>query len=49
LLDDALSVTLSGVNLSDEEPPIAYGDLMYDGYTHNSIGRIIKLGFKYGF
>lgn len=42
-----LSVTLSAINMTDEEPPIAYGDLMYDGYTHNAIGRMIKVGFKY--
>ena len=26
----------------------AYGDLMYDGYTHNPLGRLFKVGFKYG-
>jgi outer membrane receptor protein involved in Fe transport len=49
LLDDALSVTLSGINIGDEEPPLAFGDLMYDAYTHNAIGRMVKLGFRYGF
>ncbi|MBQ73904.1 MAG: TonB-dependent receptor [Gammaproteobacteria bacterium] len=48
-MDDALTVTLSAINLSDEEPPLAYGDLMYDAYTHNGIGRMIKVGMKYGF
>ncbi len=47
LMDDALSLTASVINLSDEEPPIAYGDLMYDGYTHNALGRMYKVGFKY--
>lgn len=48
-MDDTLSVTLSAINATDEEPPIAYGDLMYDGYTHNALGRMVKLGFRYGF
>lgn len=48
-MDDTLSVTLSAINATDEDPPIAYGDLMYDGYTHNALGRMIKLGFRYGF
>lgn len=47
--NDSLSVTLSAVNAGDEEPPIAYGDLMYDAYNHNPLGRIIKAGFKYNF
>ncbi|MDK1024818.1 MAG: TonB-dependent receptor [Gammaproteobacteria bacterium] len=49
LMDDALSVTLSAINATDEEPPVAYGDLMYDAYTHNALGRMFKLGFRYGF
>jgi outer membrane receptor protein involved in Fe transport len=48
-MDDRLSVTASAINLTDEEPPEAFGDLMYDGYTHNAIGRMIKVGFRYGF
>jgi outer membrane receptor protein involved in Fe transport len=48
-MDDALSVTVSGINLSDEEPPRAFSDLMYDGYTHNAMGRMYKIGFRYGF
>lgn len=47
LKDDALSLTASVINASDEEPPVAAGDLMYDGYTHNALGRIFKVGFKY--
>ena len=47
LMDDALSLTASVINLTDEEPPVAYGDLMYDGYTHNALGRMFKVGFKY--
>lgn len=47
--NESLSVTLSAVNAGDEEPPIAYGDLMYDAYNHNPLGRILKAGFKYAF
>ena len=32
-----------------EDPPVAFGDLMYDAYTHSGIGRMYKLGFRYGF
>ena len=49
LLDDDLSLTISAINVTDEDPPRAYGDLMYDGYTHNPLGRLFKVGFKYGF
>ena len=42
-----MTLTLSGVNISDEEPPVAFGDLMYDAYTHSGIGRMYKLGFRY--
>lgn len=48
-MDDTLSVTLSAINAFDEEPPVAYGDLMYDGYTHSALGRMIKLGFRKDF
>jgi iron complex outermembrane receptor protein len=47
LMDDALSLTASVINLTDEDPPVAFGDLMYDGYTHNALGRMFKVGFKY--
>jgi hypothetical protein len=49
LLDDDLSLTVSAINVTDEDPLRAYGDLMYDGYTHNPLGRLFKVGFKYGF
>ena len=47
LLDEAARVTLSAINMTDEEPPVARVDLSYDGYTHNAFGRMIKLGFEY--
>jgi iron complex outermembrane receptor protein len=48
-VNENLAVTVSAINAGDEEPPIAYGDLMYDAYNHNPLGRIIKAGFKYNF
>ena len=48
-LSDDILLTLSAVNAADEEPPIAFGDLMYDAYNHTPLGRIIKAGFKYAF
>ena len=47
LLDDSLTLTASVINATDEDPPVVLGDLMYDGYTHNPLGRMLKVGFKY--
>ena len=47
LMDDSLTLTASVINATDEEPPKAYGDLNYDAYTHNPLGRMLKVGFKY--
>ena len=47
--NDSLSFTASVVNAGDQDPPLAYGDLMYDSYNHSPLGRIIKGGFKYRF
>ena len=47
LMGDSARVTLSAINLSDEQPPVARLDLGYDGYTHNAFGRMIKLGLEY--
>ena len=47
LMDDSLSLTASVLNATDEDPPVAYGDLMYDAYSHNPLGRMLKVGFKY--
>ena len=46
-MSDSARVTVSGINLSDEEPPMARVDLNYDGYTHNAFGRMIKVGLEY--
>lgn len=36
-------------NLTDEDPPMAYLDLDYDPFTHNPLGRTIKLGITTNF
>lgn len=48
-LSDRLSFTASVINAGDQDPPLAYGDLMYDSFNHSALGRIIKGGFKYRF
>ena len=48
-MDEAARVTLSAINVTDEEPPLARVDLNYDGYTHNAFGRMIKVGIEYTF
>ena len=47
VMDDSLDVTFSVINLTDEDPPLAPHELAYDAYTHNPLGRILKVGFKY--
>ena len=47
LMNESLSLTASVINATDEEPPTAYGDLMYDAYSHSPLGRVFKVGFKY--
>jgi iron complex outermembrane receptor protein len=46
-MDDAARLTVSAMNVTDEEPPLARLDLSYDGYTHNAFGRMIKVGIEY--
>lgn len=45
--EDNSKLTFSVLNLTDEEPPFARVDLNYDAYTHNPLGRMIKVGFEY--
>ena len=47
ILNDAARITLSGINLSDEQPPVARVDLGYDSYTHQGFGRMFKIGVEY--
>ncbi len=37
-------LSLSATNISDEDPPFARLDLNYDPYTHNPLGRVVKIG-----
>ena len=46
-MDDQARVTVSAMNVTDEDPPLARLDLSYDGYTHNAFGRMIKVGVEY--
>jgi iron complex outermembrane receptor protein len=46
-MDDQARVTVSAMNITDEDPPLARLDLSYDGYTHNAFGRMIKVGIEY--
>ena len=48
-MDEAARVTVSAINFTDEQPPLARVDLNYDGYTHNAFGRMIKVGIEYTF
>lgn len=41
------TLSLSVVNLTDEDPAEARGDLAYDPFTHNAFGRMVKVGFNY--
>ena len=42
-----LNLTLSVLNLADEDPPFANVEHAYDGMTHNPKGRRIKLILRY--
>ena len=39
--------SVSGFNLTDEDPPQVANDLNYDPYNHSGFGRMIKVGFAY--
>ena len=42
-----LTFSVSGFNLTDEDPPQVANDLNDDPYNHSGFGRMIKLGFAY--
>ncbi|MFT5210899.1 MAG: iron complex outermembrane receptor protein [Flavobacterium sp.] len=42
-----LTLSLSLINITDEDPPVASVDLGYDAYTHSPFGRMFKLGIAY--
>ncbi len=39
------TLTLTAMNLADQDPPFARLDLNYDPFTASSLGRIFKVGF----
>jgi iron complex outermembrane receptor protein len=49
LFEGSTVVSLSAINVTDEDPPLAATDLNYDPFTHNAFGRMIKLGVKFNF
>lgn len=49
LLDNSTSLSLSVINVTDKDPPLAGTGLNYDAFTHNPLGRIFKVGLKYSF
>ena len=48
--EDRTTLSLSAVNLTDEDPPLNIDhELLYDPFTHNPLGRMLKLGLNYRF
>ena len=47
LPNQGLNLTLTALNLTDEEPPFANVEHAYDGMTHNPKGRRQKLILRY--
>ena len=47
LLDESLKLSLSALNLTDEDPPLTPNELAYDAFTHNPLGRVLQLGLRY--
>jgi iron complex outermembrane receptor protein len=47
LLDEKLNLSATLVNILDNDPPRTAQDLNYDPFTHNPLGRTIKVGFSY--
>ena len=44
---DNITISLSVLNLTDEDPPQVANDLNYDPYNHSGFGRMVKLGVSY--
>ncbi len=49
MMGGKLNLWATLLNFTDEDPPYAGEDLNYDAFTHNPLGRILKLGFTYAF
>jgi hypothetical protein len=43
-MDEAAEFTLSVLNATDEDPPLAPNEFGYDSCTHNPQGHIYKVG-----
>ncbi len=49
LFNDSTVLSLSVMNLTDEDPPATQSDLNYDPYTADPFGRMFKVGLRYTF
>ena len=49
LPDRGTTLSLALVNLTDEQPPLARIDQNFDPFTHNALGRTLKLGVATAF
>ena len=48
-LSDELELSLSMVNVADEDPPKAPHEQGYDAFTHSPLGRVTTAAIKYQF
>ena len=48
-VNDELDLSLSIVNVADEDPPMAPHEQGYDAFTHSPLGRITTMALKYSF
>ena len=48
-VSDELDLSLSIVNVADEDPPMAPHEQGYDAFTHSPLGRITTMALKYSF
>ncbi len=47
LMDDRAVLSLSAINLSDEDPPFTGREMNYDAFSHNPFGRMFKFSVTY--
>ena len=48
-LNDEIDLSLSIVNVADEDPPMAPHEQVYDAFAHSPLGRGTTAAFKYSF
>ena len=48
-LNDEIDLSLSIVNVADEDPPMAPHEQGYDAFAHSPLGRVTTAAFKYSF